>query len=330
MLTLLFQSLHFKNPPLYTHIHWKEFCGTRPGRASSGMYPNQEEAVPLVFLWWSVQVGVWWGWRCGKLANSALASSSSFPTRKCITVMDVFVKPEPKQEKVELGTGELMPNPVKAKISYLHSTSASTWSSHSWREHVAKAQWLDWVVGMVCTYVSTRVGKHCVNYKTHCMKKWKEIHNAPSYPILTPLLWIRPKEECQSKSLATTHRFQPCLPSKITWELWKQYRCLSSTPKDSDSLDLGWCLDFMVFYKTPQMSNLQPGWRITQLNYPIAFPDCWDPLLVLLLIFCSHLGLNALKMWCYTASFNFIDTCWVLDGYMDCSGCIDEWKCPWP
>lgn len=53
--------------------------------------------------------------------------------------------------------GEVMPNPVKAKISYLHSTSAAIWSSHSRREHTVTAPWLDCVVGVACAYVSTWV-----------------------------------------------------------------------------------------------------------------------------------------------------------------------------
>ena len=60
-LILIPQSLHFKNPSLYSHKYGKGFCCMKPGGASSGMYPHQDEAVSLVFLSWSVQVGVWWG-----------------------------------------------------------------------------------------------------------------------------------------------------------------------------------------------------------------------------------------------------------------------------
>lgn len=131
VLILILQSLHFKNPSLYGHTHWKEFCFTMAGRASSGMYPNQEEAIPLVFFWMShsgwCMVGVE-VWKAGKFCSSKFFILS-YP--KHITVVDFLVKPEPKRVKMELVTGEGMPNWAQTNTAYLHSTSVAILFSHT-------------------------------------------------------------------------------------------------------------------------------------------------------------------------------------------------------
>lgn len=198
MLILIFQSLHFKNPSLYSHTHWKEFCFTMPGRASSGMRPN-EEAITLVFLWMVRSGWCGEGWRFGKLANSALASFPSFSTKMYYSYWSLG---ETRNWKSEAGVGIWWSNMWLSQNQeqifaehfcshlVLHTHRVSTrWGADGW------TVLLVWHICMCpCMCAST------VNHETHTEEKNKKTFI--TLP-LSPLAGIRPREEYRSKSLAT-------------------------------------------------------------------------------------------------------------------------------
>ena len=64
---------------------------------------NQEEVIPVVSPGWSVQIGVWWRWRCGKLASSVLASFSIFSTPNVSQFLIPWWKQNPKEWKWNQG-----------------------------------------------------------------------------------------------------------------------------------------------------------------------------------------------------------------------------------
>lgn len=156
------------------------------GSASSGMRPNQEEAIPLVFFWmghsgWCMmRVEVW---KAGKFCSSKFFILS-YP--KHIPVIDFLVKPEPKRVKMELVTGEGMPNWAKTNTAYLHSISVAILFSHTHKVNT----WCKlngWTVLSVwqvnCVYP-------CVEAlcKTHTKGKNKKKSLGKAHVISTPLL----------------------------------------------------------------------------------------------------------------------------------------------
>lgn len=100
---------------------------------------------------------------------------------KCIPVIDVFVKPEPKPVKAESGTLHWA-QPSQSQNFLLHSMAAST-RFYSQREHMVKSQRLDWLVGVACACVESL----CELVKHNIWKNEKKSVTLPHTPFLTPL-----------------------------------------------------------------------------------------------------------------------------------------------
>ena len=183
--------VHWLSGPCFLSLHAHPYSSESPLQESISLRSHTLKGVLLHKAWgsfkWNVSISGWscvlgfpemvssgWcvvGWRCGKLANSALASPSSFPPQNVSQLLTSSWNQSPSQSKWnrEHWTG---PNPVKDKTSYLHSMAASTQFSYSQSEHMVKSQWLDWVTGVAGVCVKSLCG--LVN--TIYGKKWKEIH----------------------------------------------------------------------------------------------------------------------------------------------------------
>lgn len=103
MLILIPQSLHFKNPSLYSHTHWKGVLLHKAWRLQVECIHTRMKLCP----WFPETVSsgwcVWWG---GGVGAALVCSGKAFilSSLKCIPVIDVFVKPE-AQYSQELGLG---------------------------------------------------------------------------------------------------------------------------------------------------------------------------------------------------------------------------------